>query len=341
MMMICFILLIFPCYLNGITTWQADLPDPFKFHIKMNTQSLSLGDSLEWEIEMDYPVSHQLMIDDLIEQLSGSANPLASEWKLMQMDIQQDNGQVKRLIVQLMPLISGEVESPFLLTTFLPKENTHLPVSIPSPIFSIKVANEDSVDDTLSVAPLIPLDTQFPLGLTSPNRELWIENPEQLERTIQTIRSELRMHVLFGIALIIVCVGGVAGGTAYLLRKYWLEYLTKPSPPISSEQQIDCILAKLHKFQIGQEITSKDYIELSSLLLEALQVRLGVAIKQLTTFEIKQLMHEKSSFSIQQQEEILALLIEIDQTKFAGQNLSRVNAMQINHSIIQQILKFS
>ena len=74
-----------------------------------------------------------------------------------------------------------------------------------------------------AIAPLLPLEPQFPLTLTSANRQLLIDNPEELQRAKEHIRDELKKHTFPWITLAILLIFGGMGWVAYLIRDEWLK----------------------------------------------------------------------------------------------------------------------
>ncbi len=70
--------------------------------------------------------------------------------------------------------------------------------------------------EELAYAPLAPLETQFPLGLTQANREFLIDNPQRLQEEMQRNRLQLAAHSFPWVAIVIFILAGGIGWIAYL-----------------------------------------------------------------------------------------------------------------------------
>lgn len=185
----------------------------------------------------------------------------------------------------------------------------------------------------LDIAPLIPLEPQFPLELTQANRQFLIENPERLKKAKRSLQDDLEKHSFPWLTIITLLGGGGIGWIIYLMRDRWPKRSFKVMTPFSSPQQIE---QALHKCSLESSQTPVYYAELASILLEALQIRLGWKTTGLTTNELAQAMKKQSDLSSQQTTEVLSILTEIDQIKFAGKKPSQTEATQI----FEEIQKF-
>lgn len=340
-MRIWFWLFLLPCLLNAENTWQANLTAPFKLAIKLSSEQVALGDSLEVEVEFHYPSSYRVDMDALVNQLIGSANPLAPQWTLLQSEISslpaKEDVQAQCLKVKIAPLMTGQQKISFLTIPFISKEATQSSLPVFTPIFSLNVL-PSSLNSTLPSAPLIPLEPQFPLELTQANRELFIDNPKEIEKVKETLQHDLEAHSFPWLTLVLLFACGGIGWTAYLTRDRWPKCSIKPPPALSPKQHIAEALQTLQKRQIDQEHIQIYYTELSAILLEALQIRLGWNnARKLTTVELTKVMKTQSSLSQDEIEKVLNLLKEIDQVKFAGKKPSGDEAAQFS----QQVQEFA
>lgn len=200
------------------------------------------------------------------------------------------------------------------------------------------------IDPPLSseqIAPLIPLNPQYPLSLTQTNRELFIDNPTHQAKEKKWIQDQLEAHTFPWLTLIILIGAGGIGWAAYLTRDDWFKNQLKPVKSISPKQQAEEALSALKKHHfLEQGLIHTYYMQLTSILLTALQARLDWKKKELTTSEITQALNTESILSLNQKQNLLSFLNEMDQVKFAGKQPSIEDAQQMDQSIhrfIQQL----
>jgi hypothetical protein len=339
-----------PFLLQADIIWQAHLQKPFALNIKLNSQQLSLDDVLDVKAEFQYPSSYQLDMDSLIDQLAWSANSLDPQWSLLQLTIlalpSEADMQVQHLNAKIAPLQSGLLDISFLTVTFLPKESTLSPLHVLTPIFSLQVSPTSHATEPLPSASLMPLEPQFPLELTQANRQLFIDNPKRLEEAKAFIRCYLEEHAFPWLTIVVILACGGLGWTGYLTRDRWLTHpVTSMAVVATQPQQIHHDLQLLQKNRfIEQGQIQAYYAELASILLSALQLRLGWKAKELTTAEAAQIVQDSSQLTEVQKQSIIAFLNESDQVKFAGKQVSQTEAEQAYQQLrtfIQQLLSYT
>jgi hypothetical protein len=338
-------LLLFPLLLNAEMTWQADTSKPFALSIKLSDQQVALDVSLNLEVDFQFPSSYQLKADTLRDQLAWSANPLApsfsvDQWSLSPLEAKQDL-QKQRLQATLTPLTTGSLVLSLLTVSFLPKDESLPPVRILTPVFHIQVLPPTISSASLPPAPLIPLEPQFPLGLTEANRQFLLDNSERWEKEKSHMQRILEEHTFPWLTLAILMGCGGIGWAAYLTRERWSKPLLKPAPSPSVKQQIHQAVKTLQaRPWLEQGLIQNYYAELSSIFLVALQARLGWKTKEMTTAEIAQALKEEPTLSSPQKKDIVLFLTEMDQVKFAGKKPSAESARQLFqqvHDFVQQL----
>jgi hypothetical protein len=331
-----------PFLLHAETVWKADLQKPFTLTIQFHSQHIAVTESLHLEAELHYPSSYRLDSDALIHQLTWSANPLAPQWILLKSHLSsfspKEGIEAQRLSLTLVPLIAGQLQLSFLTVSFLPKETGGSPLEVMTPIFTFDVGQPPAAT-SLPLAPLIPLEPQFPLELTQANRNLFIDNPQELERSKELIRRDLEARSFPWIALAVLLGCGGMGWFLYLTRDRWFKRSTKPLPVISPKQQIDQALQALQNRSFNLEQAPLYYAELSSILHNAIQARSGWAAQKMTTPELALAMRKHALLPSDQIDEALFLLTETDQVKFAGKKPSPIEAKQFSQHIQQFIKK--
>ena len=179
-----FWILAIPFFLNGEIAWQADVQKPFALSIKLSSDHINLNEFLNLDAEFRYPSSYQVNIESLIDQLGWSANPLAPLMEVYQTtasSLQAEEGMIgQRLHAIIRPLQQGTLNVSFLNISFEPKEKGQKALEILTPVFAIQVEPANN-QIPLVIAPLIPLEPEFPLGLTEANREFLWDSPERHE----------------------------------------------------------------------------------------------------------------------------------------------------------------
>ena len=344
-----FFLLMFPALLSGELIWQAEVQKPFAITIKLNSQQIPLDGFLELEADFRYPISYQLNVDPLLDQLTWSANPLAPQLSLYQSTLSSlptDEGmQVQRLHATITPLVTGPIDISFLTITFLPKKKSQPPLHILTPIFTFQVIPLPNQTAPLPSAQLIPLEPQFPLGLTEANRQFLIDSPGRVEEEKRRIQQLLEEHTFPWLTMLALLGCGGIGWAAYLTRDRWPKRSLKPIAVLSPKQQAD---KALHALQEGhlldRGLFQTYYAELSSILLAALQSRLRWKTSELTTAEVARALKEESALSLDQKKHLMSVLTEIDQVKFADKTPSLEEAKQMYEQIkdfIQQLYPVS
>lgn len=331
-----------PFFLHTETFWQADLQNPFMLTIKFQSQHIALAASLHLEAEFHYPSSYQLDNEALINQITWSANPLAPQWTLLESHhsslFLEKEIEAQRLNLTLAPSIAGQLQLSFLTVSFLPKEPGTSPLEVMTPIFTFDVT-QSSMAASLALAPIIPLEPQFPLKLTQSNQKLFIDNPQELEKAKELIRLDLEARSFPWIAFAILLGCGGMGWVFYLNRDRWPKRSIKPVLVVSPKQQIDQALQALQNYPFDQEQASLYYTELSSILHHAIQARSGWAAQKMTTIELAQAMKKHALFPSDQIEEALVLLTEMDQVKFAGKKPSAAEVKRFSQQTQQFVKK--
>lgn len=319
-------------------TWQSAGQHPFEMTIKLSAAQLTLYDSLSLEVHFRYPSSHQLNIDSSINSLVKSANPLNPSWHLDHSTLvalsDEKELKVQQLHVYLTPLITGFLDLSFLRVSFQSTQNDQSIFYLWTPVFTIEVLPLPTQTPSLSLASLMPLEPQFPLGLTHANHQLLRDNPQRLEEEKHYIRTYLDKHTFPWLTILVLlgCLG--ISGMAYFTRELWSKWKVKPKPELPVEQKIAHAFAALKKRHLlKQGMIQTYYKDLGSILLHALHHLLKWKKKGITTKEIIHTLKECSVLSISQKQTIISFLTEIDQVKFAGKKPSLESAQQMHQNI--------
>lgn len=327
----------FPWWLSGEIQWHSDLEAPFSIMLKIDSQQVKLGEILEIEGTFHYPSSYELDPFTLVEQLTWSANPLLpaftfDHWETFPLTAESKT-EAQKLIIRLIPIQEGTQSISFLIVPFLAKEKQDATLSVPTPIFSIEVTS--SPQHISGLAPLAPLDAQFPLGLTQNNRQL-LESPESLDREKQHNKRLLQQHTFPWLSVLLGLILGGLGGLAYVMRVQLKQFLNL-QPAVDPYQQAKKALSQLEASSLPPDVA---YAKLTSILFSILEARLKIKIQGLTTLEIRRIL-AKHAFPPAVKEDILAILVEADKVKFAGPYHlahSFQDSMQKLRNIIQSLV---
>ncbi len=341
------LLFAFPFFLSAELVWQSQIKKPFAITIKLNSQQVPLDGFLIIEADFQYPSSYELNVENILNQLTWIANPLAPQIKLETSSISSlptEKGiEFQRLHVTLSPLVSKSFDISFFSINFMSKEGNQ-PVNILTPVFNVQVLPISSQNNSLATAPLIPLEPEFPLGLTEANRQFLIENPKRWENEKRNIQRILAQHTFPWLTLTVLLGCAAISWAAYLTRERWLTRHLKPIPtPSPNQQAVQAIQTLQEKHLLEKGFIQDYYAELSSILLQIFQTRFGWKTKEMTTFEINQILKEEPALSLNQKKDILLFLTEMDQVKFAGKKPSLESTKEFFQQVknlIQQLTSF-
>lgn len=336
-----FLLFAFPFLLSAEITWQADVQKPFALSIKLSSEKINLDDFLYLDAEFRYPLTHELNLEGLVDQLAWSANPLAPRLSVYQTSIaalKAEEGVIaQQLHAVIRPLAQGLLDVSFLNVAFQPKDKSHSPVEVLTPAFTIEVLplKEQTL---LPFAPLIPLEPEFPLGLTEANRQFLWDGPERQKAEKEFLQRTIDRHTFPWVTLAVLIGFGGIGWTIYLMRDRLPKRKRKAPPAISPKQQAEKALQVLHKRKlIDQGLTQVHTAVLSSILLEALEVHAGRKLKELTTEELAKTLKKDSSFTQDQKNSIFLWLKEVDKIKFAGKKPSAEETRRLEQEAVRII----
>lgn len=331
------LLIAIPFLLRAEIAWQADVQKPYSLSIKLSAEKIYLDDFLYLDAEFRYPSSHQLDMKALVDQLAWSANPLAprlSVYRTSVSSLKADEGvTAQQLHAVLRPLAQGPLDISFLNISFQPKDNTQTPFEVLTPVFTIQVSPIVG-QPSLDLAPLITLEPEFPLGLTESNRQFLRESPERQKAEKERLQRAIDQHTFPWVTLAVLLGLGGIGWTGYLMRDRLPKLKRKEPLPPSAKQKAEKALEELQgRKLIDQGLTQVHAIELSAILLDALEARAGRNLKELTALELSQTMNGEASFSKIQKEAILPFLSTMDRIKFAGKKPSPQEAEELTKTV--------
>lgn len=327
-----------PLFLYSVVNWKSDSTHPFLVSLSINSEKISLDDLIEFEANFQYPSDYQLDLQSLIRQLTWSANPLNPSWNLLQSSQstkKSQNGiESSHFRVLLAPTKEGSLDLTLFTVHFIPKDQTKSPLDVLTPLFSIQVLPLAKEQNLPPLAPLIPLEPEFPLGLSNLNREQLINNPQKLEESKFAIQQTLSKHTFPWITLAILLGLGGIGWAAFLTRDLWFRPILKPLPSKPIKQQVEEALSELSKQGLPQNKLFKEYYtQLSSILSIIIQSFIDKNIHGMTSQEIFTMMQNDPKLPYELKNHILSLIEEIDRVKYAKVDPSLESSHEIFHQI--------
>jgi len=182
----------------------------------------------------------------------------------------------------------------------------------------------------LSTAPLLPIEPQFPLGLTQANRDQLIDNPEEIENSNEAIKKALEDHSFPWLTLLVLLAAGGIGWAAYLAKDNWIRKAPTFVSPAGIQQSL---LERLDHLEFHENMSQIYFSELSSILSDALQNRLGWKKRSLTTEELKRSLSAQSVLSLDITKLITGYLNEMDTMKFAGKKATFKQAEEMQKQV--------
>ena len=234
------ICVLIPSWTCAEVTWKADIPPPFSTQITLNALHLAIDEQLQFEAEFHYPSVYRLDTQAMIDRLTWSANPLEPFFRIDAFTISHlaaEKGMLaQRLLVTLTPLIEGAIELSVFTVAFLSDQENNPPIFLPTPLFSLEITGAKSLSINQTHASLMPLEPEFPLGLSEANRRLFLENPVKLEEEKERIRRALEKKAFPWMTLLMLIGMGWIGWIAYLMKARFLLHRALRSFPSPWEQ---------------------------------------------------------------------------------------------------------
>jgi hypothetical protein len=223
---------------------------------------------------------------------------------------------------------------------FQPKDSTQKSIEVQTPVLTIQVLPQEK-QKALTLAPPMPLEPEYPLGLTKANHQFLHEGPGW-KREKLLLQQEISRHTFPWLALsIFIGASGIAW-MAYLMRDQLPSWSWKKKPPLTLIQKAEESLSTLKQQNfIEQELHQQYASGLSSILLELLEDLSGKSYKMLTTKEVSSSLADYPPFT-SVRNNIMTILTEADQIKFARKEFSSKEADELQKkilSVVKQVVR--
>lgn len=191
-----------------------------------------------------------------------------------------------------------------------------------------------SENDRFYLAPLAPIEREFPMRVSPANQNLYMDGPEALEQEKLRNQEIINSRQFPWIWLIVLISCGGIGWTAFLSRDEWIRYFQKRRESLNPIEQSYAKLRELQQARYGESGNFKAYYgELSAILKEALQQRLQTVVVSLTTEEISNTLEASALLPDSQKSEILKFFAQSDVVIYANQTPTEQEVLQAFQSI--------
>ncbi len=321
-MKICFLLLWIPLLLNAELSWQSE-KNECSIVIQLSSDQSSLFQPIKLHAAFNYPQTYELDIHSITKQLSGPSNPLFQEW-MINGDVQTSSTSGKEgkleqsIMVEMVPIVAGHLFLSLLNVSFKSIAEESESVHILTPLFEINVTDQP-LPAPYNFAPLIALEPQFPLYLSSLNRQNLYLDPHAIiaeqERNIQVLRE----HAFPWVFLLTL------GGLAILFRisvkllEYFQQKKIKESQSISKGKQASNDLQKLkNSLEEGSAPYASLYLQLTDFCMKYIGERLDKKITFFTLEELQIFIDNLPKISSQIKKDLLSILNKAYYVKFAN-----------------------
>lgn len=304
--------------------WQTS-QQGCSIELKLSEVEIQQLQPLHLQATFRYPESYQLDEAALIDQLLWRANPLEPQWIITEKTLKSEkkSDQHQALSITLYPASQGTLFISLLNVKFTTASDALPSINIATPVFEIKVV-DSSLKTEENLAPLLALEPQFPLYLSSKNRQLQFEDPSKLAAEEKRNLRILREHAIPWNFLLALLGIGLAGIAAIKFREYSLSKHVEETQILSLKQRAKQSLEHLKAGKDRESLSWRDlYLNLSNLCQEYLSERFKKKASFFSTAEIKPLCNSLGTLEPGLQSELISFLTSVYYVKFANDQPTR------------------
>lgn len=195
--------------------WKARLPEDFAVEVRISEQKISIEDSLLITLLLHFPAVYQPDLSTIRYNLLKNNRFMPTPFLYTKEQVEPmrtENGQSSQKITFFLdPQIPGTHSLTFYEFPFIQIDNPQKKISIPSEIFTLTFTPAHNQQPfTIVTAPLMPVDTAFPVDLQVELRQQQMTtSPQALQATLEN--KSFPLKYLAGI------IG--AAGIAFLFRR--------------------------------------------------------------------------------------------------------------------------
>jgi hypothetical protein len=191
-----------------------------------------------------------------------------------------------------------------------------------------------SESDHDSLAPLAPIEREFPMRVSRSNRNLYMDGPEALNQEKLRNREIINSRQFPWFSLIALMAFSGIGWVAFLSYDEWVKYFREEEKPLDLIKQS---YVKLQQLQHPSFLQAKDfkdyYADLSTILKDVLQQQMQCLVTPMTTEEISKILEGSTLFSDHQKRDIVKFFAQSDAVIYANQMPMQQEALQSFESV--------
>jgi len=299
--------------------WQTNEQGCF-IEINLAEAAIKQQQSLHLRAVFRCPEAYQLDEDALIDHLLWHANLLAPQWVITSkawssLKPNEKGEQQQSLTLELYPLAAGTLFLSLLNVPFT--AHTGTPINIVTPVFEIKVA-ESPLKNVEPLAPLLALEPEFPLYLSSQNRQLQLD-PSKLAMEKKRNQRILNTHAFPWPFLLLLLGLGLAGMVGIKWRQHQHLKQREEVQMRTLKQRTKELLQHLKRGKEWQNALWRDvYLNLSDICLEYLSERFQRKTSFFSTAELELIFAQFDTLGTRLKNELTAFLTHAYYVKFAN-----------------------
>lgn len=332
------IFLLFPLLLCGDVMWKAEKQDCL-VKIQISPSKTTLGGHIDLHASLIYPKNYQAHVQEAIDHLLWSINPLDPIWRIIEKEIEEpmDFSQDKlsqSFHIMLEPLLAGSAYLAFWSILFTPLNEEQTSVEIFTPSFAITITpfpEHFLQNEPLTPAPLFPLEPQFPMSLSITNRQK-ILGPQALAQEADRNQRIFRQQKFPWIILI----GAALFSLSWLI---WRQMKKRRSiaPPLAIDPKTKAIehLTQLTSYPKKNE---RFYTQLTEVIRFYIEQRFQLPVRSKTTEEFLKEIQTHAPHASALQGLLKEFLVQADQIKFAHYEPTSTEAEKI-YRLAEQIIE--
>lgn len=324
--------------LHAEIVWSGKPKPGFFFAVDLPQYSTSLESKAIVKVIAEMPDGYHLDREQMRRQLMDFPGYGPAPFFLVSEEALIKEQGVKTIIYALDPKIPGDQAMTFGLVTFLPDDRAKAPpVKLMTGVFFLKTTQAQAAEGYNGLAaPLLPLSEQIAVGISSENREHYLENQEIRLLSLEQKKTAI-VHKVFWTAIVSLAILALALLAKRKRKPIPSRILIKKARERAATKIQD--LYYLYFPMIRQEVDF--YSALADLVRSFIEEACLLRTSTMTTQEFIEQMNESSLLSLSEQEELASFLRQADMVKFGKIKPSREECQQAFHSAREIIAKLA
>jgi hypothetical protein len=221
-----------PCLLCAEINWKSEVNDCL-IAIQLSSDHTELFRPIQVNVQFQYPSKFELNLKSITEQLFWQVNSLDPEW-LLNNDVQAlskpyaEGKLMSSISLEVIPMLTGQLFLSFFVIEFRSVESEKEPIRIGTPVFEIHVSDKLNAEE-LNFAPLINLEPQYPLYLTSLNRnQLYLDPQVIIKEQERNVRLLNEHSFPFATFLVLIGLGILIANGSKILHYFQVNHTKEP-----------------------------------------------------------------------------------------------------------------